>query len=46
MIKKAFDSESQQIGDTFLTVPSLIDLGFHMFDHRMEVWKTGIYFQV
>lgn len=41
MILDACDTESQQIGDTFLTIPKLLDLGFQMFEHRMEVWKRG-----
>lgn len=41
MIHDAFYRESQQIGDTFLTIPKLLDFGFEMFEHRMEVWKRG-----
>jgi hypothetical protein len=41
MIIDACESESQRIGDTFLTIPKLLDLGFQMFEHRILVWKKG-----
>jgi hypothetical protein len=43
MLIDACNSETQRIGDTFLTVPKLLDLGFQMFEHRIQVWKRGDY---